>query len=106
MLPSVIYFKQLAIFRRAWGRSHREELNNGETMRVRNVMADVKFAKVIYYNSLKQGRNRSMMLFLIEVAITNNPDLDLITMKQFFGEGYRTWKSHARCRSIRFIYSF
>jgi hypothetical protein len=48
LLPSVIYFKQFAKFRRAWGRSHREELNNGETMRVRNVIADVKFAKVIY----------------------------------------------------------
>jgi hypothetical protein len=28
------------------GRSHREELNYSETMRVRNVIADVKFAKV------------------------------------------------------------
>jgi hypothetical protein len=30
------------------GRSHRDELNNSETMRVRNVIADVKFAKVIF----------------------------------------------------------
>jgi hypothetical protein len=71
LLPSVIYFKQLAIFRRAWGRSHREELNNGETMRIRNVVADVKFAKVIYQNSQKQGRNRSMMLFLSTTSVMN-----------------------------------
>jgi hypothetical protein len=37
------------------GRSHREELNYSETMRVRNVIADVKFAKVNLLELLEAG---------------------------------------------------
>jgi hypothetical protein len=53
------------------GRSHREELINNEAMRVRKVVADVKFAKVIYQHYQKQGRKRSMMLFVSTTSVMN-----------------------------------
>jgi hypothetical protein len=53
-LPSVLYFKQLAVFRLAW-EDPIEELNNSETMRARNLFADAKFAKVILLESSDAG---------------------------------------------------
>jgi hypothetical protein len=37
----------------------------------------------------------------VEVDNPNNPDLDLITMKQFFWSGLLNLESQARCRSLR-----